>query len=50
MEKKEFSKINEIKVHKNSFQKIKKLLKKKFPRLVIELNFISLNKNVEKFR
>ena len=47
--KKEFSKINEIKVHKNSFKKIKKIFKKKYPNLIIETLLISLNQKVEKF-
>ena len=47
--KKEFSKINETKVHKNSFQKIKKIFKKKYPKLRIELKIISLNSKVETF-
>ena len=48
--KKEFSKINETKVHKNSFYKIKKVFKKKYPKLSIELKIISLNSKVETFR
>ena len=48
--KKEFSDINETKVHKNSFQKIKKVFKKKYPKLSIELKIISLNSKVETFR
>jgi carbonic anhydrase len=47
--KKNFSKINETKVHKNSFQKIKKIFKKKYPKLKIELKLISLNKKIENF-
>ncbi len=47
---KEFSKINETKIHKNSFQKIKKKFKKKYPKLSIELKIISLNSKVETFR
>ena len=46
---KEFSKSNETKVHKNSFQKIKKVFKKKYPKLSIELKIISLNSKVETF-
>ena len=49
-EKKEFTKINETAVHKNSFQKIKKLFKKKYPKLSIELKIISLNAKVETFK
>ena len=47
--KKEFSKINETKVHENSFLKIKKIFKKKYPKLSIELKIISLNSKVETF-
>ena len=45
--KKNFSKIQETKVHKNSFRKIKKIFKKKYPKLSIDLIIISLNKKVE---
>ena len=48
--KKNFSKINETKIHKNSFQKIKKIFKKKYPKLSIELKIISINSKVEIFR
>ena len=48
--KKEFSKFNETKIHKNSFQKIKKIFKKKYPKLSIELKIISLNSKVETFK
>tara|TARA_B100001093_G_scaffold129653_1_gene122269 strand:- start:2076 stop:2489 length:414 start_codon:yes stop_codon:yes gene_type:complete len=44
-----FSKINETKIHKNSFIKIKKIFKKKYPKLKIELKIISLNKKIENF-
>ena len=49
-EKKEFSDINETKVHKNSFKKIKKIFRKKYPKLSIELKIISLNSKVETFK
>ena len=42
--------INETKVHKNSFQKIKKIFKKKYPKLTIELIIVSLNRKVETFK
>jgi len=45
--KKEFSRINETKIHRTSFQKIKKTFKKKYPKLKIELKLISLNSKVE---
>ena len=48
--KKEFSKNNETIVHKNSFHKIKKLFKKKYPKLRIEFKIISLNNKVETYR
>ena len=47
--KKEFSKNNETKIHKNSFQMIKKTFKKKYPKLKIELKLVSLNKKIEDF-
>jgi carbonic anhydrase len=48
--KKNFSKIQETKVHKNSFRKIKKIFKKKYPKLSIELNIISLNTRIERYK
>ena len=42
--------IKETEIHKNSFQKIKKKFKKKYPKLSIELRIISLNSKVETFR
>ena len=48
--KKEFSRANETNIHKNSFQKIKKIFKKKYPKLKIELKLISLNKKIENLR
>ena len=47
--KKEFSPQNEIKIHENSFEKIKSNLKKKHPRLKVELNLMSLNGRIDKF-
>tara|TARA_Y100000591_G_scaffold317462_1_gene327204 strand:- start:741 stop:1157 length:417 start_codon:yes stop_codon:yes gene_type:complete len=47
--KKNFTKINETKIHKNSFQKIKKIFRKKYPKLSIELKIISINSKVEIF-
>ena len=47
--KKEFSNVIETAVHKNSFQKIKKIFKRKYPKLRIELKLISLNSKVETF-
>ena len=48
--KKEFSKKNETKIHRNSFLKIKKIFRKKYPKLSLELKIISLNSKVEKFK
>ncbi len=47
--KKEFSLVNEKKIHKESFSKIKKQIKKKFPKLKVELNLISLDCKITKF-
>ena len=47
--KKEFTPQNEMKIHKNSFEKIKFNLKKKHPRLKVELNLMSLNGRRDKF-
>ena len=48
-EKKEFSPVNEKKIHKESFSKIKKQIKKRFPKLRVELNLISLDSKITKF-
>ena len=48
--KKEFNRANETKIHKNSFSKLKKIFRKKYPKLIIELKLISLNQKVENFR
>ena len=48
--KKDFTNLNETNVHKNSFQKIKKTFRKKYPKLSIELKIISLNSKVETFK
>ena len=47
--KKKFSPINEKKIHKDSFSKIKKQIKKRFPKLKVELNLISLDSKITKF-
>ena len=47
--KKEFSPINEKKIHKDSFSKIKKQIKKRFPKLKVELNLISLDSKISRF-
>ncbi len=48
-QKKEFNASDEMKIHLDSFFKIKKTIKKKFPKLKIELYLISLDKRVKKF-
>ena len=47
--KKEFTPRNEMKIHENSFEKIKSNLKKKHPRLKVELSLMSLNGRMDKF-
>ena len=47
--KKTFDNFHETKIHKSSFNKIKKRFKNKYPKLNIETILISLNKSVEKF-
>ena len=44
-----FDKSNETKIHRTSFDEIRKKFKKKYPRLKIELKLISLNKKIENF-
>ena len=47
--RKEFTPQNEMKIHEYSFEKIKLNLKKKYPRLKVELNLMSLNGRIDKF-
>ena len=47
--KKEFSPENEKKIHKEYFSKIKKQIKKRFPKLKVELNLISLDSKISRF-
>ena len=44
-----FSKSIETSIHESSFKKIKKIFKKKYPRLKIDMYYMSLNKKAEKF-
>ena len=46
---KNINKTDETKIHKKSFTKVKKIFKKKYPNLSIELKIISLNKKIENF-
>ena len=48
-EKKEFNPENEKNIHQNSFSKLKKEIKKRFPKLKVELNLIALDSKVIKF-
>jgi len=47
--KKKFSKINENKIHNQSFKELKNLLKKKFPKLKKEFFVINLRNSVKNF-
>ena len=47
--KKEFSPVKEKKIHEESFSKIKKQIKKRFTKLKVELNLISLDSKITKF-
>ena len=47
--KKDFNEINEKIIHQNSFLKLKKEIKKRFPKLKVELNLMSLDSKITKF-
>ena len=47
--KKVFNITNEQKIHKESFSKLKKEIKKRFPKLKVELNLMSLDSKITKF-
>ena len=47
--KKEFKKETELKIHRDSFKKIKKKIKIKYPNLKIETILLSLNKKIQEF-
>ena len=47
--KKEFNVTNENKIHEDSFSKLKKEIKKRFPKLKVELNLMSLESKITKF-
>ena len=44
-----FNIINEKKIHKDSFSKLKKKIKKRFPKLKVDLNLMSLESKITKF-
>ena len=46
--KKKFNSLNEDEIHKVSFKKLKKIVKKKFPKLKIDLNLMTINKKIKK--
>ena len=47
--KKKFNELNEIKIHKESFKKLKKILNKKFPKLYYEFYLMNLKSSLKKF-
>ena len=47
---KRFDSLIEENIHKSSFIKIKRKIKKKFPKIKIDLNLISLNNKIKKFK
>ena len=47
--KKAFNITNEQNIHKESFSKLKKEIKKRFPKLKVELNLMSLDSKITKF-
>ena len=49
-ENKKFDSLIEENIHKSSFIKIKKKIKKKFPKIEIDFNLISLNNKIKKFK
>ena len=48
--KRQFDSLTEEDIHKKSFSLIKKKIKKKFPKIKIDLNLISLNNKIKKFK
>ena len=47
---KRFNSLIEENIHKSSFLDIKRKIKKKFPKIKIDLNLISLNNKIKKFK
>ena len=47
--KKAFNITNEQKIHKESFSKLKKEIRKRFPKLKVELSLMSLKSKITKF-
>ena len=48
-QKKEFNTFNEMEIHLESFKKIKKIIKKKFPKLKIDFYLMFMDEKVKKF-
>ena len=48
-QKKEFNTFNEMEIHLESFIRIKKVIKKKFPKLKIDFYLMSIDEKVKKF-
>ena len=48
--KRKFNSFNEDEIHKTSFIKLKKIIKKKFPKLKIDLNLMSIDSKIRKFK
>ncbi len=48
--KKKFDDMIELKIHKTSFKKLKMIIKKKFPKLKIEFNVMSLDNSFTKIK
>ena len=48
--KRKFNYLNEDEIHITSFIKLKKIIKKKFPKLKIDLNLISIDSKIRKFK
>ena len=49
MEKKNLVQQMKKKIHQDSFNKLKKEIKKRFPKLKVELNVIALDSKITKF-
>ena len=49
MEKKNLAQQMKKKIHQDSFKKLKKEIKKRFPKLKVELNVIALDSKITKF-
>ena len=48
--KRKFNSLNEDEIHITSFIKLKKIIKKKFPKLKIDLNLMSIDSKIRKFK